>query len=209
MILYFFRKIKKHCENNKKTDVKVDVRPYEKYNKLMKIGIDIDNVIANTFDELRHHFNRFMGKEYAAHEIVYALRKNKLKTFFYNVDAWRKKVLETVSPIPSAVDKIREWFLEHEIYLVTSRLFVLKNQTKRWLLKHNVPHHGLFHLKEGTKFKKAKEYDAFIEDNFEECEILAEHCPKVFLIDKPWNRKKSLKKNIVRIKDWEEFKKYI
>ncbi|OGC22763.1 hypothetical protein A2310_05400 [candidate division WOR-1 bacterium RIFOXYB2_FULL_37_13] len=146
----------------------------------MKIGVDIDNVLANTFDELSSHFNRFMGKEYAADEIVYALRENKFKTFFYNIDAWKKRVLEGVSPIEEAVQKIKKWSLEHEIYLVTSRLFILKNQTKRWLKKHNIPYNDLFHLKERTKFKKAKEYDIFIEDNIDECEIIADYCPRVF-----------------------------
>ena len=40
----------------------------------MKIGVDIDNVLANTFDELSSHFNRFMGKEYAADETLLEAR---------------------------------------------------------------------------------------------------------------------------------------
>ena len=174
----------------------------------MKIGIDIDNVIANTFEELRDHFNKFMGHNYEAHEIVHALRANKVKTFFYNIDAWHKRVLEGVSPIAEAVEKLREWTKEHELNLVTSRLFILKNQTARWLSKHSIPYDKLFHMKEGTKFIKGRECQAFVEDNLEEAEILADHCPKVFLIDKPWNRRESGKKNIIRIKSWGEFKEH-
>lgn len=101
----------------------------------MKIGIDIDNVIANTFVDLAAYFNQFMGKEFEPHE---------------------------------------------------------------------VPYHKLHHAKEKTKHTKISKPDIFIEDNLDECEILAEFCERVFLIDHPWNRREPNKKNIIRVKNWRE-----
>lgn len=175
----------------------------------MKIGLDIDNVIANTFHELSSHFNDFMGRKFEPHEIVLEMRKHKLKMVFYNIDAWLKGVLGKVSPVKEAIISIREWNKEHKIQLITSRLFILKRQTEKWLKKHDIPYNELYHLKEGTKYKKAKECDIFIEDNLEECEILSNYCKTVFLMDYPWNRKPLRPKNIIRILTWDEIKEFI
>ena len=43
-----------------------------------------------------------------------------------------------------------------------------------------------------------------VEDNYEHAFNCAESGIKCFLIDKPWNQKNNLHKNIIRVKDWEE-----
>jgi uncharacterized HAD superfamily protein len=70
-------------------------------------------------------------------------------------------------------------------------------------------YHALHHAKELKKFKKAAGHEVFIEDNLEECEVLSNHCKKVFLFDHPWNRRPVKGKNIIRVKNWHEIRKGI
>lgn len=170
----------------------------------MKIGIDIDNVIANTFVDLAAYFNQFMGKEFEPHEVQDVMRRERLKMWAYWFLTWREKLLSKVLPIEGAAQTISNWHKEHEISLVTSRHSVFNRETKGWLKKHGVPYHKLHHAKERTKHTKISNPDIFIEDNLDECEILAEFCERAFLMDHPWNRREPSKKNITRVHNWRE-----
>jgi uncharacterized HAD superfamily protein len=174
----------------------------------MKIAIDIDNVIAHTFRDLVRHFNEFMGKKHGVQEVVDIMRQDKIKMLGYWFQTWRKKLLTQVTPIEGAIETIREWHPLHEIRLITSRLPLFNRQTKEWLKFHGIPFQELHHAKEKTKFKKARGFDVFLEDNLAECEILADHCKKVFIFDQPWNQKADLKNNIIRVKNWQELRKH-
>lgn len=174
----------------------------------MKIGIDIDNVIAHTFQDLVVYFNSFMGKNHSPNEVLERMRKDRLKMLAYWWSTWRRGLLKQVSPIEEAVAAIREWHPSHSISLVTSRLPIFNRQTKEWLKKHQIPFHELHHAKETTKHKKAPNCRVFIEDNLKECETLADHCEKVFLLDYPWNRGEIKKKNIIRVNNWGEIQEH-
>lgn len=170
----------------------------------MKIGLDIDNVIANTFSELAVYFNRYMGRELAPPEVVEVMRRDKLKMAGYWFITWRDKLLTRLTPLAGARETINQWHLEHEIVLITSRMSVFNRQTKEWLDRHSIPYHQLHHAKEFNKYKKAGGCDIFVEDNLEECEVLADHCETVYLMDQPWNRRQPKRSNIVRVAGWHE-----
>ena len=175
----------------------------------MKIGIDIDNVIANTFRDLIPHFNRFIGRQADPHEVIRIMRQDKIKMLAYYFSAWKNRIMTRVSLIEGAAETIRDWHKKHNISLITSRLLLFKRQTKHWLNQHSIPYHELHHARERTKHRKADGCQVFIEDNLEECEVLADHCERVFLVDHPWNRKDPAKKNIIRVKNWEEINRLI
>jgi uncharacterized HAD superfamily protein len=174
----------------------------------MKIGIDIDNVIANTFAELIPYFNRFMGKEFTPPEVIETMRREKGKMLLYYLSAWRNRAMITLSLIDGAAETIRHWHPQHQIKLITSRLPLFNRQTKEWLKKHQIPYHELHHAAERTKYTKAKGCAVFIEDNPAECEVLADHCERVFLFNHPWNSHSTAKKNIIRVKDWAEIRSH-
>jgi len=175
----------------------------------MRIGIDIDNVIANTYNELYPFFHAYMGREIDPHQVVETMRKHKIRMIGYFYTAWKKKVMSSVSLIQGAAETIRLWHNNHHITLVTSRSFIFRRQTRRWLTKNSILFHQLHFAQETTKHSKIDNCDVFIEDNFEECEILADHCKQVLMLDYPWNQKPLTKKNIVRVKNWDEIKTYI
>jgi len=170
----------------------------------MKIGIDIDNVIADTFKDLSDYFNEFMGRKVAPAEVVDIFRKERLKLWRYFFNAWRTKVMTKISPIDGAIETIKGWSGKNHIRLITGRFPLFNRQTKSWLKQHNIPYHELHHAREKQKYLKAKDCDIFIEDHFEECELLADHCERVFLYDRPWNQFTLRKKNITRVKNWAE-----
>ena len=165
----------------------------------MKIGIDIDNVIADTFADLIPHYERFMKQRSTPQQVIETMRRRKLKMLQYYFMAWKKRIMVTVGPIEGAAETSRQWHPKHQISLVTSRLCWFNRQTRDWLNKHNIPFHELHHAKERTKHKKANGCDLFIEDNVEECKILSDHCERVFLFDHHWNRIELAKKNIIRV----------
>lgn len=175
----------------------------------MKIGIDIDNVITNTFKDLADYFNDFFGIKASSEEVVRIMRKKKLKMWLYWFKSWNEKMMTKVTPIEGAIESIKALHLNHDISLITSRLSIFNSQTKEWLEKHGIPYHSLHHAKEKTKHKKAPGCDIFIEDNIDECEILADHCKKVFLLDQPWNKRAFSQKNIIRVNNWDEIIKHI
>jgi len=175
----------------------------------MRIGIDIDNVIANTFEDLAARFNQYVGKDLNANEVVDFMRREKFRMWGYWFVTWRESLLTRVSLIEGAKHTITNWYDDHEILLVTSRLPILNRQTKKWLNQHEIPYHKLHHSKEREKYKKAPNCDVFIEDNLEECEILADYCDRVYLMDHPWNRRPLKKDNIIRVTSWTELKEIL
>jgi hypothetical protein len=172
----------------------------------MKIGIDIDNVIANTYQDLAKHFNQFMGKDYEPKEVVETMRREKLKMWAYFLDAWRKQIMAKVSLIEGAAETIRAWHHHNTISLITSRNILFNRQTKSWLKQNDIPYHQLHHAKETTKHQKAAGCTFFIEDNLEECEILANHCDRIFLFDQPWNHRPIKQSNIYRVSSWQQIR---
>lgn len=175
----------------------------------MKIGIDIDNVISNTFTDLHDYFNKYMKMKATPNEVQDIMRKEKLKMWGYWFATWKDRALTKVTVREDAAKTIGEWHSEHRIVLVTSRHAVFNRQTRSWLNEKNVPFHELHHAKERSKHLKANGCDIFIEDNLEECEVLSLHCKKVFLIDQPWNRREIKAGNIIRVNDFFELKAHI
>ncbi|MCX5750115.1 MAG: hypothetical protein NT099_00325 [Candidatus Saganbacteria bacterium] len=172
----------------------------------MRIGIDIDNVIADTYKDLNPYVTRYFGKETTSEQAIELMRDNKWLQLHYWFKAWRYGLPTTLSLIDGAVDTIRDWHNNHEIIMITSRLPIFKRQTRKWLEKHGIPYHELHHAKEKTKHTKAEGCEVFIEDNLEECEILADFCKQIFLFDHPWNRKEIIRPNIIRVKSWQEIR---
>ena len=175
----------------------------------MNIGIDIDNVIANTFVDLSGFFARFMRCETSTQDIVQVMRKRKYLMFIYFMKAWAQRVMTTVSLIDGAAETIETWHKKHRIYLVTSRIRIFNRQTKFWLKKNNILYHELHHAKETTKHKKVADCHLFIEDSIDEAHVLADHAKKVFLFDQPWNRQPIKKPNITRVSSWQEISQNI
>ena len=104
------------------------------------------------------------------------------------------------------------------MYVITARTEDIIEHTLKWI-KKNFPNkfkyvhfaHNPYFGKEKTKSKadfcKDLGIDLLIEDNLDFATEAAKENIRVFLFDAPWNKSKSLPKNIKRVKSWKEILK--
>ncbi len=185
----------------------------------MRIGIDIDGVVTNTFHGVVERFNQRYGTTLIIEDIV---TYNFLETveigapeerlaFLTEMYSHEEILVTAATPIEGAADFISRLAAEgHTLEFVTTRDPSLKAKTVDWLRIHGFPASEMnVHLRQGTdedgiefKARKAQELslDLFIEDD----KRVAESLPiPTILIDNPWNRD-SNNLNIFRAMSWAE-----
>lgn len=198
---------------------------------MIKIGIDIDNVISDSYPAYLSKFNSQFKVDIRMEQIreFYFLNKyiedNKVSHGKEMVNFVDELILDeefqiNIPPITDAQTIIKKW-TEHDfqIHYITSRPVEVKQTTINWLKKHGFWVTGaridLFDKTKGYeddvlyKRETADKYklDVFIEDALEIARGL--DIP-VFLLDRPWNQGSprgeagKLKKNITRVFSWQE-----
>ncbi|MCJ7739711.1 hypothetical protein MUP32_00125 [Candidatus Microgenomates bacterium] len=191
--------------------------------KKMKIGIDIDNVLADSYNAFLERFNREFGTEIIYEEVDDFFYLEKYNTVDYHrrvtyVDslATDHRFLSSISPYQEAIAAIGKWQeIGWMIHYITARPAVTKKTTQNWLKKHGfwgkLTTLDLF--PEGKTYARDVEYkkdladklglDVFIED----ASAVAKNMKiPVFLLDRPWN-KGELPENVTRVKTWPEIEK--
>lgn len=186
--------------------------------KKLKIGIDVDNVIADTYYIFLQEFNKEFNTSILYAELV---EFNYLERLGYDpavIEKFWKKILNPgdlqmkIPPFQNSHQIIKRWRIDgHKIHFVTARPTWIEYITKNWLAYYGLLYDNVsvYHFDEkqythDTKFKKTivekESIEVFIEDSREIAEIL--DIP-VFLLDQPWNQGK-LPKNVTRVKNWDE-----
>lgn len=197
--------------------------------KHLKIGIDIDNVIADSYPHYIDAFNRRFGTAVKYEEIFhfYYLEKNvgveeNLVAEFIESIVHSEKFQLQIPPITNALEVIKKWLKNgHSVHFITSRPIDTKTETIKWLKKHgfmlkgitldlyNEKEHNFSHISRINSYKRMvadeKRLDIFIEDSID---IAKSMDIPVLLIDRPWNRG-NLPKNVKRVKNWEEIDNYV
>lgn len=188
------------------------------------IGIDIDNVIADSYPLFLAKFNEIFKTKIKYEEIFdfYYLEKHtgvkepEVKKFIKKYIC-HEEFQMNIPPEKGAIETIKRWIGRgHGIHYITSRPKVVRRVTEDWLKKHGFfskeatldifdsDSHYNKHRQEIIYYKKnqAKNrgVNLFIEDSKEIAESL--QIP-VFLFDRPWNKGK-LTRNIKRVKNWAE-----
>lgn len=186
----------------------------------MRIGIDIDNVIAD--------FNNGLMNAYLEHDKT--LRNNGIvnknaQYVRWGMFDWSKKEeeafyykniekivsnLDVITGAKEYIDKLKED--GHNIILITGRdngeYSNPKDMTEKWLKKNNIYYDKLIltDAYAGNKFSKTAEcieykIDVMIDDSRNVCTELNEAGIKVFIMDTRLNREIT---NIERVYNWEE-----
>ena len=187
----------------------------------MKIGIDLDEVIADFMDALLifyhkkkqklHNKNEF--KEYKFWPVWGITREEAIKL----VDEFHEtNKLDDVKPAELAVQEINSLLKNgDELYVITARPIRFKQKVEDWIKYHlktekiEVIHAGDFHKDQAsTKAEICKELGIkiILEDLGETAVQCAESGIKVILFDKPWNKNFS-HNNIIRLNNWKEVAK--
>ena len=181
----------------------------------MKIGIDIDEVIA----EFLESFLEFYNLKYNGN-----FKKEDFKDYKFEeiLGGTPDKTAELIQEhgydgeirlVDGALEAVKELSKKHELIILTARHPMFKDKTEKFLEMHfgnifsQILYTGEAFQKYGTtKSDLCKELDIniIIEDNKLFSRECAEKGIRVLLFDKPWNQIYEHHKNIIRVKDWKE-----
>ncbi|MEK6906869.1 MAG: hypothetical protein AABW81_04585 [Nanoarchaeota archaeon] len=188
----------------------------------MKIGVDIDEVLADLINPLVEYHNITYGT---------TLKRDDFRTFnlwetwggteeeankkLY--DFFHSKFFKEVPLIQKSQESVNFLSKKHELIIITSRPEYVSDRTIKWVEKNFSSCFKEFHFthewyKNGTSRKKDiclnKKVDIMIEDSLDkalDCSVIS----KVMLYDCPWNKTNNLPKNITRVNGWEEILSYL
>jgi uncharacterized HAD superfamily protein len=187
-----------------------------------KIGIDLDEVLANFHAAIMDYHNKVYGT---------FLKPEDFKTCLYNEvwggtlqeaiqkvnDFYFSSYFSNISPISHSVSSVDILARENELFIVTSRPNFLKEETERWLNQFfQDKFSGVFYSSNHyTKRKncgkskwqicKELEVSVLIDDSLD----YVTQCPStgirgILFGDYPWNQNGNLPKNVIRVRDWKE-----
>ena len=184
----------------------------------MKIGIDLDDVIAETRIKYLEWIGLKLDKTISIGDILFyniwenkaigGTRESEAKDFsdFYNSDLFDK--IELVEDVLEILFKLRN----HNLYIITSRALKFREKTENFLKKYfkNVNLEIIYSgdlCKENGKSKaeicEELGLDYFIEDNADFSKECAEKKIKVLLFDRPWNQRFN-HADVIRVRGWRE-----
>ncbi|KGK90964.1 hypothetical protein DP73_05805 [Desulfosporosinus sp. HMP52] len=179
----------------------------------MRIGIDIDGVVSDSYPFWLQELNCHYGKnipcldDYNMH-ISFEVTTEDMNNFFEtNIE----RLLMMPKPIPGAKLGIETLLQEgHEIIYVTARTQEQKGLTERWFANNKIYYKNILFSGFGSKVGFVKEWgiEAFIEDYHVNAKLIAECGVPVFLLDASYNQEDT-PGGIIRCHSWEEIVKGI
>lgn len=177
----------------------------------MRIGVDIDGVISDSYPYWLQELNLHYGKnitvitDYDMH-LVFDVPSDDMNNFFVgNVE----RLLMMPKPVSGAKEGIETLLREgHEVIYVTARTPEQKDITVRWLTMNGIPHEHERVLFSGFKSKvdliKQWGIEVFIEDYQVNARAIAESGVPVLLLNASYNIEKQLSMGITRCQSWNE-----
>lgn len=175
----------------------------------MRIGVDIDGVLADSLPLWINELNRFFNKNKRLEEIhlydicqTYEITTGELHNFLARKG---KYLMSKPLPVIGASHYLSRIKQYHDIYIVTARDELYRRETRGWLKKHGLPYDELLLL--GSHEKKEacleKKLNLLVEDTLEiGIKVSAAGVP-VFLMDAPYNQG-ALPGLVYRKRSWDE-----
>jgi hypothetical protein len=180
----------------------------------MKIGIDLDDVLAEFVSPLLRFINERYGTSYKKEDVTdYRLEKvwectpeeaiRRLNMFY------RSAYFEDLPPMPGSNEGIKYLYKHNNLFIITSRPPFLQEETREWISTY-FPCTFLDIIHTSSKNRKLTKAEIchalgvslLIEDRLETA-LRASQVTNVFLYDQPWNQS-DLPPNIHRVRNWEE-----
>jgi len=190
----------------------------------MKIGIDIDEVVAEFVKQYLKVHNAKEGTELSSEDVyTYDLwdpleitreRAIEITNEIYD----HEDLLENLSVVEGAIEAINKLNESHELFFITARHARVGEKTKRFFKKHfpendfKIIHTGDFFKEQGkSKGEICQELgiEVLIEDNLEWATKYSKENIKIILLAKPWNKDFVEQENFLRIGSWGEILKEI
>lgn len=185
----------------------------------MKIGIDIDEVLAAFVESLFDYHNMTRGTNFDKKEIKSNFFSDyvgfsKEETNLFLEEFFKSNSHVDVLPVVGAMEAIQQ-LSNYDLVAITIRPESWRLQTQEWLNKNfkNVflrlymlgveasSQGGTLQSKEDLSTKLG--LDLFIEDSLSTSKKISGKGIPVILLDKPWNQGE-LPENVYRVKTWED-----
>lgn len=180
----------------------------------LRIGLDIDGVVADSFPVFLRKMNEFFGKDLATIDNynmaeLYGVDWETMSKFF---DDHIEYLYSEPLPMPGALQGITKLLDKgHEIVYVTARNPGIEEEvTLKWMNEKSIPFDKIVFMGNACKTTAVKEYDlnVFVEDHSGNALKIFDYGIDVFLFDAPYNKIK-LPQGITRCYNWSELTKEI
>lgn len=190
----------------------------------MNIGIDIDDTIAKTSEQIdicaKIYIEKNLKKEFKLHneneildpmwiKYLYDWTEEEEIKFF---DLYYEKIIQEAGIKRDVAEVINKLSKKHNIILITARWDnkdkVINQITQNWLEKYRINYNKLFlgHV-DKTQIAKESKIDIFIDDNFKTCKQISELGIKTLMMDSRLNKNLEDEK-IKRVYSWKEIEEY-
>lgn len=186
----------------------------------MRIGIDVDEVLANFNEALCNFHNstyntNLTRKDFKDFYLADAFKcseeevKERMQNFFLS------PFFKQIKPIEGAKEAIIELSKNNELIIITARPEVLRKDTEEWLESYFPAIFKRVHISQ-SKFQKGlrkwqickdEKVDIHIDDGLHIIKDCSKNNIKSIVFDNPWNREFT-PKNAIRVKDWYEALEY-
>jgi len=185
----------------------------------MKIGVDIDEVLADFLNSfINYHndtyFTKFSKKDFKTYELSDTLGGKKIDAINKIYEFYNTVNFKNILPLEKSEYAINKLSKDNSLRVITSRPYKIHNETISWLDKHFQDSFKEIHftnewVKENGVISKKDvcvKYglDFLIEDSLNyarECKVKN---TKIILMDQPWNHKVKEDNKIIRVNTWEE-----
>jgi len=185
----------------------------------MKIGIDLDEVLAELMPELIDFYNESQNTSFKIEEFHFfnlekvwgGTREEAIKKVH---EFYKSPSFDKIKPIIGCKEVLDILKKENELFIITSRPKNLEFSTKQWLEKYfpntfsGVFFTNQFSLSEEKTTKleicNSLGIEVFIDDHIDYALECLSSNRKVFLFNKPWNQKFEIPESIQRVSNWNE-----
>jgi uncharacterized protein len=174
----------------------------------LRIGVDIDGVISDSYPAWLAELNRYYGKnitvleDYEMH-LVFDVPWDDMNNFFVsNVE----KLFEIPKPMKGAKEGIETLLgIGHEIIYITARSQEEEEFTLHWMKKHGIPYEKILFTGFKSKVDLVKQWnlELFIEDYMVNAKAIAQLGIPVLLLNASYNQGE-LPSGINRCFDWQD-----
>jgi uncharacterized HAD superfamily protein len=183
----------------------------------MKIGIDIDEVLADQLSSLIRFHNDSFGTTLARDhfrsskfwETWGGTREEAIRKVY---DFYQTPYFRDIQPVDGSKEAVGRLSRDHELHLVTGRQNDIATLTQDWIRRHfpnrfSGIHFANHYSNNGFPQSKAEICDALgieflIEDTLDYALECARPNRKILLLDYPWNQTNDLPEGIHRVHSW-------
>ena len=173
----------------------------------MRLGIDLDGVVADFNTGWINHYNQEFGSDVSLNDVDRWDVIPSLTHFAHMGEFWRwaehldgASLFRHLEPYPDALPALHRLAKRHRIVIITTKPDFAIHDTYEWIAEHGVPTREI-HI---TGRKWTVNCDAYLDDGPHNLEDLVTHRPEsqVFRFVRPWN---SAIEATIAVNSWREF----